>query len=241
MSDDDEVFCERCFAGVDSDEHHTKCVVPGFGEMGESAEPDVIDAEVFEETPVERRAVVVHVPLDFGKPPIDENGNMSVLDAELLRLAAKRMSLEEIGAELDLDPARVGERVKQILSTSDWLSLLELETILWRQMSDLADDLRRRIEAGGDSRDYATLARIVGRQMDQLNTRHQQQKASKTQIRSAHAATMAAGIEAGFEAFVYDLQEQGMLADGVSVPDLRRVMFNAISRATAKVTERVVA
>lgn len=35
--DDDEQFCVRCYAGVDSDEHHTKCVAAGLAEDGESA------------------------------------------------------------------------------------------------------------------------------------------------------------------------------------------------------------
>lgn len=35
--EDDERFCARCFAGVWSDEHHTKCVVTGHAEDGESA------------------------------------------------------------------------------------------------------------------------------------------------------------------------------------------------------------
>ncbi|WP_025780202.1 hypothetical protein [Brevibacterium sp. VCM10] len=28
MSDDTEVFCNNCFAGMESDEHHEKCVRP---------------------------------------------------------------------------------------------------------------------------------------------------------------------------------------------------------------------
>lgn len=34
---DPEEFCDRCYAGVDSDEHHEKCVVIGIAEDGESA------------------------------------------------------------------------------------------------------------------------------------------------------------------------------------------------------------
>lgn len=34
--DDDEEFCDNCMAGVDSDEHHGKCVVTGLAEDGES-------------------------------------------------------------------------------------------------------------------------------------------------------------------------------------------------------------
>lgn len=34
---DDEEFCARCYAGVDSSEHHEKCVVTGHAEDGESA------------------------------------------------------------------------------------------------------------------------------------------------------------------------------------------------------------
>jgi len=39
---DPEEFCDRCAAGVDSDEHHGKCVVTGFAEDGESARCYVI-------------------------------------------------------------------------------------------------------------------------------------------------------------------------------------------------------
>jgi hypothetical protein len=42
--EDDEQFYARCFAGVDSDEHHGKCVVTGHAEDGESAAPEP-DAE----------------------------------------------------------------------------------------------------------------------------------------------------------------------------------------------------
>jgi hypothetical protein len=34
---DDEEFCSRCLAGVDSSEHYEKCVNPGYAEIGESA------------------------------------------------------------------------------------------------------------------------------------------------------------------------------------------------------------
>lgn len=34
---DDEEFCARCFAGVDSPEHHEKCVIRGYAYDGESA------------------------------------------------------------------------------------------------------------------------------------------------------------------------------------------------------------
>lgn len=34
---DTEEFCSRCYAGVDSSEHHNKCVVTGHAEDGESA------------------------------------------------------------------------------------------------------------------------------------------------------------------------------------------------------------
>jgi hypothetical protein len=33
----EEEFCARCYAGVDSSEHHEKCVIPGYAEDGESA------------------------------------------------------------------------------------------------------------------------------------------------------------------------------------------------------------
>jgi len=35
--DDDEQFCNRCFAGVESSEHHEKCVVNLYADDGESA------------------------------------------------------------------------------------------------------------------------------------------------------------------------------------------------------------
>lgn len=35
---DDEEFCARCLAGVESPEHGAKCVRPGYAEWGESAE-----------------------------------------------------------------------------------------------------------------------------------------------------------------------------------------------------------
>lgn len=34
---DPERFCSRCFAGVDSDEHHAKCVATGYADDGQSA------------------------------------------------------------------------------------------------------------------------------------------------------------------------------------------------------------
>lgn len=39
--DDPEEFCSRCYAGVDSSEHHEKCVAHGFAEDGESASQPV--------------------------------------------------------------------------------------------------------------------------------------------------------------------------------------------------------
>lgn len=35
---DPEEFCSRCYAGVDSTEHHEKCVVTDWGIDGESAD-----------------------------------------------------------------------------------------------------------------------------------------------------------------------------------------------------------
>lgn len=35
--EDDEEFCDRCLAGVESSEHIIKCVRTGYAEIGESA------------------------------------------------------------------------------------------------------------------------------------------------------------------------------------------------------------
>jgi hypothetical protein len=40
QDEDDEEFCARCLAGVDSDEHHGKCVESGHAQDGESAAPE---------------------------------------------------------------------------------------------------------------------------------------------------------------------------------------------------------
>jgi hypothetical protein len=41
---DNEEFCSRCLAGVDSTEHHEKCVITGYAHDGESApEPPSIE------------------------------------------------------------------------------------------------------------------------------------------------------------------------------------------------------
>lgn len=37
FEDDDEKFCRRCLAGVDSSEHAEKCYYRGLAEMGKSA------------------------------------------------------------------------------------------------------------------------------------------------------------------------------------------------------------
>jgi hypothetical protein len=44
---DDEEFCARCAAGVDSSEHHAKCVVAGHALDGESASPLGVEGGAF--------------------------------------------------------------------------------------------------------------------------------------------------------------------------------------------------
>lgn len=111
-SKDEEEFCSRCFAGVDSNEHHEKCVVAGHAEDGESAAWSQWDAERIAD-------VLRSAPLTFATEDQLQAGIANVLRAAGCPVE-REVQLAERG-RIDLMCGRVGIEVK---NAGQWTSVV---------------------------------------------------------------------------------------------------------------------
>lgn len=82
--------------------------------------------------------------------PLGEGGQLSGLDEQLLEMARKRMTAEqmyeELGSPSGMSPARCLQRVREIVRAQDYLSLTEQKALLLLDFIKLRDILFDRIE-----------------------------------------------------------------------------------------------
>lgn len=72
---------------------------------------------------------------------------LSVLDKKILEAAAQNKSPEEIAALAGTTPERAAQRVREILKTRDWLSIIERKQLLMNDFYDLRAYLVDMMEA----------------------------------------------------------------------------------------------
>src|SRR6478736_4632626 len=80
---------------------------------------------------------------------VGDGGELSGWDARLLQMAAERKTMEqmyeELGRPSGVSPARLGQRVREILNSQDWLSITDQKALLLLDFVKLRDVLWERL------------------------------------------------------------------------------------------------
>jgi hypothetical protein len=158
---------------------------------------------------------------------VGEGGELSMLDKELLKLAAKRLSPEEIvkegGLSAVLTPARAAQRIREILHSQDFLSLTEQKSLLLLDFVDLRDKLWERIdgtetrltkhgdtiEVDSDPRHITNLIRLLKEWRGLVESMQTDIDSDSIKIRDAHASIMMAAMSVMFDRFLGKLEAAG--------------------------------
>lgn len=207
---------------------------------------EVIEAEVLTDEQLDLARVR---PVPPPKPrahaelakPVGADGELSGLDRRLLEMAAAKRSPEEMGEELSMPPARAAQRVREILSSRDWLSRAEEEALLIQEMTDLKESLKRLVERfddaeylhGLDPRYIAMLSKVMGDLMKAVEQRRKAAQSERISIRSAHAKLVVVAIERAFTHVSRELRMQYAVDEVV----LRDLMEEALPKAIASLQE----
>lgn len=157
---------------------------------------------------------------------VGEGDGLSGLDSRLLDLAAQRMTPEEIAAELSLDgitPARVAQRIREILKSQDWLSIAEQKGLILLDVIKLRDILFERVE-GTETRFtkdgqivevesgaayFQAMIRLLKEWRDIIQSLQLDVDADTLKVRQAHAKIMGRAIESTFKAYNATLRTHG--------------------------------
>lgn len=184
---------------------------------------------------------------------VGEGGSLSILDKKLLELAAQRKTPEEMVEDIGvggLTPARAAQRVREILTSQDFLSELEQKRLILLDMVELRDQLWERINGGdevitkhgelvsvsADAKHYANAIRLLTEWRKLIESMHKDVNASTVGIREAHAEIMMQAFSVMFDRFLHKLD-----VAGVSVPRLKamEIMEEIMPLGFAALRERV--
>lgn len=191
-------------------------------------------ADLIRERPTPKRS---RVDPELSKP-VGADGELSGLDARLLTMAASHKSPEEMSEELggSISPARAAQRVREILSSRDWLSHAAQEQLVMQEMVELKDRLKNLI-ARWDEADYLhgldprMIAMLQKMLTDLLKAVEQRRKAASTEritIRTAHAALIVSAIERSFRMMMHELSEHYKIDEIVARDALEAALPRAI-------------
>lgn len=140
-----------------------------------------------------------------------------------------------------MPPARAAQRVREILSSRDWLSRAEEEALLIQEMTDLKESLKRLVARfddaeylhGLDPRYIAMLSKVMGDLMKAVEQRRKAAQSERISIRSAHAKLVVVAIERAFTHVSRELRMQYEVDEVV----LRDLMEEALPKAIASLQE----
>lgn len=93
---------------------------------------------------------------------LEKRGQLSARDNDLLRYAAQGLSAEEIGAAVNLPPAAVLLRVKEILSERNPWTVAEERQLLLDDMKSLKMVLMRDVQDGVDDKMAGAITKTIG-------------------------------------------------------------------------------
>lgn len=168
--------------------------------------------------------VLEYTKQDFLEKVGGEDG-LSGFDQRLLRLAAAGKTPDEIARELGIDiaPARVAQRIRDILKTRSWLSILEKKALLVDDMMELKEHLRDIVmsEGGemydkngeamgwsfGDPRWSANLLKTIKELSTQLDLDLQQTDMAKNELLAGQARIMTSAISIAFNKLMFHIRE----------------------------------
>lgn len=156
---------------------------------------------------------------------VGEGGSLSALDKRLLKYAAERKSPDEMSDLLGggLTPARCGQRVKEILASKDWLSIVEQQAVLMHEMVELKSILFEAVKSEGsfvelqngrevfrdpDPRWSANLIRLFKEFRSFIADMEARVEGQAVTLREAHATILRMAIEVIFERFVLELEKE---------------------------------
>lgn len=185
---------------------------------------------------------------------VGEDDRLSGLDKQLLDMANKRFTGEQMEAELGgrVSAARCIQRVREILKSQNYLDTVERQSLLLLDLVELKDILFQRVrdEGGittdrhgndywtlGDPRWSANLIRLLKEFRAMIETSAGEIEKNANTIRSAHRDIMYNAMELTFERFVFDLEKQFDIPKSV----LMEMFEKAIPVGFAALNERVAA
>lgn len=174
---------------------------------------------------------------------------LSGLDRKLLKLAAKRKTGEEMGEALNIPPARAMQRVREILRTRNWLTVLEQKALLNEEMHELKNILFERVrkEGGtyenkhgqeywtfGDPRWSANLIKVLKELNGYLTASELQHEEEERFVDKEQARAMGEVLESAFKSFTKRLRE-----DHPEIAEiyLRDLMEDSLNVAFVKLDE----
>jgi hypothetical protein len=134
------------------------------------------------------------------------------VDQKLIRLAGKRMSMEEISHEMGgiLTPAECGARISAIIEARDWLSTLDQKRLILDDMAFMVDKLKQQVEAAEwlTKDDANTYRAALKDTLDMIDNVTLQDEAQMMRISEVHARVMAGAIRLGYERAVFELPKR---------------------------------
>jgi len=155
---------------------------------------------------------------------VGDGGELSGWDARLLQMAAERKTMEqmyeELGRPSGVSPARLGQRVREILNSQDWLSItdqkalllldfVKLRDVLWERLNGIEEKFNKHgdlIEVSAGSGWAQAFIRLLREWRGLLESMSADIDSDRLMIREAHAKIMIDALWVMFERFVLRLE-----------------------------------
>ena len=179
--------------------------------------------------------------------PMGEGGQLSGLDRQILEMASKRMSADQMWVELGrpttLTPARLLQRLKEILASQDVLTqqeqmalvlldVIKLRELLWERLEDGKEAKITKhgevVATGLGSSFYNTMARTLREMRVTIESMSKAVDGGGVTIRQAHADIMMAAISVMFDRFVARIEDHVRLYDAMPEAGQLRTMFEEV-------------
>jgi hypothetical protein len=178
--------------------------------------------------------------------PVGEGGRLSGFDEKLLEMSNKRMSGEQmyaaLGSPSGLSPARCIQRVKEIVRSTDYMTILDSKAMLLLDMVKLRDILFERVQGTeikitkhGDEIEVEAspgwanaLIRLLREFRTTIDSMAKDVQDGQMAVSKAHAQIMMAAISVMFDRFVARLEDYHSLYKELPPADEMRVIFEEV-------------
>lgn len=178
--------------------------------------------------------------------PLGEGGQLSGFDEKLLEMATQRISPEEMYARLgspeSLSPARCLQRVREIVRSTDYLTILDQKALLLLDFVRLRDILWDRIEGTelkitkhGDTIEVGSapgwanaMIRVLKEWRVTIDSMQKDLDGGQLAVSRAHAEVMMAAISVMFDRFIGRLEDHYRLYQSLPEATDMREMFEEV-------------